>query len=484
MHAPVARLPSPQELEGAVRLALARARKNFADYRLLMRSTMLWNWWTEGVACELQQFYDDLVAGHRPILALMAPPQHGKSIAVTDFMTWVAGKNPDLKTIFGSYSDELGTKTNLALQRTLIHPRYAAVFPRTRIGIPGWECNTSHIEFAFHRGSFRNTTVKGGVNGMELNFGVIDDPVKGRREASSKQERDATWGWFTDDFLSRFAADAGLIIIMTRWHVDDLLGRAIDRFKGRVRVLKYEAIATEDEDFRKKGEPLFPALKPLDFLLERRAVLTDASWESLYQQSPYAVGGGQLPVDKMRPVPFLDKTKLVRSVRYWDKAGTDERDNDKAARTSGCLMHQMSDKTFVIGDITKGRWGALDREEKIEATSRADAAIYSSYEVYVEQEPGSGGKESAEATVRRLSGLSVYMDKVTGDKETRAEPFAAQVQGGNIGYVAGEWYYDWAEECESWPSGRFKDQVDSAAGAFNKLTGDGGIETWVKLGMM
>ena len=81
-----------------------------------------------------------------------------------------------------------------------------------------------------------------------------------------------------------------------------------------------------------------------------------------------------------------------------------------------------------------------------------------------------------------LSGLSAYADRVTGDKVTRAEPFAAQVQNGSVGLISGDWYYAWIEECESWPNGKFKDQVDSAAGAFNKLTADGDLSVWIKMG--
>jgi hypothetical protein len=78
---------------------------------------------------------------------------------------------------------------------------------------------------------------------MELHLGVIDEPVKGRAEANSRLVRDHTWNWFADDFLSRFAANSAMLIIMTRWHVDDLLGRYIERFKKNVRVLRYPAIA-------------------------------------------------------------------------------------------------------------------------------------------------------------------------------------------------------------------------------------------------
>jgi predicted phage terminase large subunit-like protein len=88
----------------------------------------------------------------------------------------------------------------------------------------------------------------------------------------------------------------------------------------------------------------------------------------------------------------------------------------------------------------------------------------------IEQEPGSGGKESAEATIRNLAGFTVIADKVTGSKEVRAEPFAAQVQGGNVSLVAGRWVNNFLDEAEAWPRGRTLDQIDAAAMAFAHLT--------------
>ncbi len=191
--------------------------------------------------------------------------------------------------------------------------------------MPGWQCNNSLIEYAGFKGSFHNTTVNGAINGMELHLGIIDDPVKGRQEASSKLVRDRTWNWFSDDFMTRFDKDAGMLVIMTRYHVDDLLGRMLERHKGRVKVLRYPAIAEQDTNRRKKGEALFPELKPVDFLLERKKVMTQASWEAQYQQNPIVVGGGILPIEKLRVLPVWNKSDAQLSVRYWDKAGTEGR---------------------------------------------------------------------------------------------------------------------------------------------------------------
>jgi predicted phage terminase large subunit-like protein len=134
----------------------------------------------------------------------------------------------------------------------------------------------------------------------------------------------------------------------------------------------------------------------------------------------------------------------------------------------------MRNKTYVIGHVVRGRWGALEREEQIKAWAQIDRDAWGwGYEIYVEQEPGSGGKESAEATIRELRGFRVFGDRVTGSKEVRAEPFAAQVQGGNVRLLAGPWQGDLLAELEAFPNGKYKDQVDACSGAFAKLTGDG-----------
>jgi hypothetical protein len=160
-------------------------QSDFGQFRQYIRPRMLWGWWTEEAARRLTRFYEDFAAGKRPKLALMAPPQTGKSWMVTDFIAWCAGKNPDKKTIFGSFSDDLGIRTNSDLQHIFTGDRFRRAFPDTRIAVQNtildrWKRNSSLIEFVDHDGSFRNTTVAGQINGMELHLGVIDDPVKVR----------------------------------------------------------------------------------------------------------------------------------------------------------------------------------------------------------------------------------------------------------------------------------------------------------------
>jgi hypothetical protein len=366
---------SPADVALAVEQAACEARENFWAFRRYIRSNMLWDWCVEKVSIELHMFHRDMVAGKRPTLVLMMPPQHGKTIAVEDLIAWLAGRRPDWKVIYSSYSDELGVQRNLNLQRTMQSPRYRGIF-NTRIGSPGFQMNSSVIEYVGHTGSFINTTVGGSITGLGLNVGVLDDPVKGRAEANSKTVRDRTWAWFVDDFMTRFADLSGLIILMTRWHVDDLLGRFLKK-NPNVRIVRFPAIAETDEPHRRAGEALFPELKPLDFLLERKKIMSNASWEAEYQQNPIVTGGGIFPIEKLSIMPVFDPSQIAGTVRAWDKAGTA---GGEGAYTAGVLMHKMRDNTFVIGDVARGRWSALDRERVIKQLSERDQQFLRQYD--------------------------------------------------------------------------------------------------------
>jgi|KBSSwiStaDraftv2_1062776.scaffolds.fasta_scaffold81054_2 predicted phage terminase large subunit-like protein len=462
----------------------ALARKDFWTYRCMVRPNLIEGWWQQEVADNLTTFWYDLKAGKRPKLVLGAPPQHGKSDTMKDFCCWVAGKDPDSKTLFASYADELGMSCNLHMQRMMATPAYRAIFPKTRLyGGEGGEGSghrrrtTTFLEFVGRNGSFRNTTINGKINGFGLDLGVIDDPIKGRAEAQSTVIRDKTWNWLSDDFFNRFSDRAGMVMIQTRWHVDDPTGRWLDRFPN-TRVLNFKAIADRNELYRDKGEALFPEHKSLEFLLERKKLLSEASWEALFQQSPYVVGGGMFPIERLHAVPMLDRSNVRRSVRYWDKAGTE----DEGAHTAGVLMHLLMDGRYIIEHVVRGQWNALDREQRIKFWAEHDRANLAAgtYEVGVEQEPGSGGKESAEASIRMLAGFRAFADKVTGDKVIRAEPFSAQVQNGNVWLVAGGWHHDFLEEMESFPFGKAKDQIDAAAGAFNRITAGAGYNLFAE----
>ena len=452
-------------------LAHIEARHSFYAFRCYVRGKDFHRgWWVKEVADHLQHFYMRFMQGERPKLILMAPPQHGKSFTVTDFIAWVAGKNPQLKALFTSYSDDLGIGVNLVLQRLLDSDEYKAVFgqrlPDGGRAVEGVR-NSSYLEYVGGKGSFRNTTVNGQVTGKGLDFGFIDDPIKGRAEANSLIIRDKTWSWLTDDFFTRFSDHAALLMTLTRWHLDDPAGRFLLRFP-ETEILEYPAIAEEDEPHRRKGEALFPEFKSLEFLEERRRGLSQASWVSLYQQKPIIAGGGMFPIEKFHLVAAApDKTQVAKAVRYWDKAATEM----GGAYSAGVKMLKLKDGRFIVTDVRRAQLSALDREKLILQTAKLDRAENGpNLMTVIEQEPGSGGKESAESSVRMLAGFKVEADKVTDAKHVRADPYAAQVQAGNVSVLEAPWNREFLNEHEVFPNGPYVDMVDAASGAFMKLT--------------
>lgn len=469
---------SQSDLNLLTALAEAESRECFYSYRQYMRPKMMLGWFQRLVAAGLQEFWDDYLAGERPILIICSPPQHGKSEQVTDFVSWYSGLAPNTKTIFGSYSDTLGIRSNRELQRAFDSPKYQGIFD-TRINTENVVTlsdkprrNQSLIEFAGAdiEGYFRNTTVEGSVTGESLDIGIVDDPIKGAKEARSEIKRNSVWSWTTDDFMSRFSDLAGMIMILTRWHLDDPAGRLLEEYPN-AKILSFPALADAgaelmDCDPRKpgSGDPLFPELKSKEFLMMRKQLYTKQSFSSIYQQTPVVYGGGMFEQDKFG---YLDNApspgEISHSVRYWDKAGT----ADGGCFTAGVLMHRLKDGRCCVEDVQRGQWSALDREKRIKTTAEADGT---SVDQWVEQEPGSGGKESAESTIRTLIGFRAYADKVSGSKELRAEPYAAQQQGGNILLVRGPWNRSFINEHCEFPNGKFLDQVDSAAGSFAKIT--------------
>ena len=161
--------------------------------------------------------------------------------------------------------------------------------------------------------------------------------------------------------------------------------------------------------------------------------------------------------------------------RYWDKAGTQDGGDWSAGVLVGRWQIGVTPTgeglfNYVVADVTRGQWSALARERVIAQKADADSRLGQFVQMWVEQEPGSGGKESAEMTVMKLAGYTIRVDRVTGSKLVRASPLSVQVEAGNVYYVVGGWNEEWLAEHHRF-NGKtgWMDQVDASSGAFNKL---------------
>jgi predicted phage terminase large subunit-like protein len=182
-------------------------------------------------------------------------------------------------------------------------------------------------------------------------------------------------------------------------------------------------------------------------------------------QDPIPLGGGMFKVDNVSVVLHPPQPHEIQElVRYWDKAATEGGDG---AFTAGVKMAKLKDKSFIVLDVKRGRWSTEKREQIIRQTAEADGRRC---RIGIEQEPGSGGKESADATIKNLSGYMAHKDRPTGDKAQRADPYSVQVNVGNVKILQGAWNADYLEELKNFPQSTYKDQTDASSGAFATLT--------------
>ena len=284
---------SPETYGTHQEIQIEMARRDFLQYRKLISPKLIMGWFHIEICNALEDFYEQFISNQKPILILQAPPQQWKNRAVISFISWLSGKLPDNETFYTAFSDRLGIRANLRLQRTYDSEIYKKIFPNLRIASPehkdskGFTRNRNLIEYVGREGLFRNTTINGAITGETIGLGIVDDPMKGRKESNSVTVRESSWDWLTDDFFTRFTEQAGLLMFLTRWHLDDPAGRLIVNMPG-VRVLNFPAIAEkgiQDSGARHReiGESLFPEHKSLEFLLKRKALMTSHNWVSLYQ---------------------------------------------------------------------------------------------------------------------------------------------------------------------------------------------------------
>lgn len=384
---------------------------------------------------------------------IFMPPRHGKSEMTTvRYAVWRLERDPELKVIIGAYSQTLANTFSRKARR-IASQRLTLTSER----MDSWETNQG--------GGVRAVGVGAGITGQGGDLIIIDDPVKNRKEANSETYRETVWEWYTDDLYTRLEPDAAMILIMTRWHEDDLAGRILaseDAHEWTVISLPAEA-EEKDPLGRKVGEALCPDRYDLEALGNRKRVLRN-SYYALFQQRPLPAEGGMFKshwFEAVREFPRKD----TQYCRYWDKAGT----ADDGAYTVGVLMAKSRDNVFYVVDVVRGQWSSLQREQVIKQTAIEDRNLYGNNTVWVEQEPGSGGKESAEATIRNLAGFTIRAERVTGSKEARAEPYAAQAEAGNVKLIQGDWNQVYKSELAAFPFGTYADQVDASSGAFNKL---------------
>lgn len=269
------------------------ARRYFKDFVLYTKPDYQFNWHHESICEKLQAF----ARGKIKKLMLFVPPQHGKSeLATRRLPAFMLGLNPDAKIAICSYSATIASSFNRDIQRVIDDIPYSDVFPETTLNANSainpskntFLRNSETFEVIGHTGFVKTVGVGGSLTGTPVDIGIIDDPFKDREEAMSDTIREKVYNWYTDVFSTRLHNDSQQLIIMTRWHQDDLAGRVLKK-DNDWEVIVYPAIKQKEDprDPRQIGEALWPAKHSLERLLKIEQD-TPITFNSLYQQEPKA----------------------------------------------------------------------------------------------------------------------------------------------------------------------------------------------------
>lgn len=358
-------------LEIQKNLACEKARTDFYVFRQIARNIhqphipFISSPFVKETARAFQSFYLKSLNGESPILMLQTPVQHGKSIMVIDFMAWLLGVSPNARVVFASFSKRLGVRANLALQRLLTHPTYLQCFPKSGIAEgkgTGKARNQEFLELLGGQGSFRNTTVGGQINGETFDVGIIDDVIKGRKEATSplltRRQRD----WYFGNFKTRLQnKHSGQIIIGTPWEKQDLLAtiKESNENSQNFTFLRFPAIATEDETltggWRKEGQALIPNLKDVDYLIQMQESIDNRTWQSLWQCNPVIEGGDVFAVQELQyySQETLATLYFMQVFITMDTAEKEKEHNDFSVM---CLWGATKQGDLYLLDMHRGKW--------------------------------------------------------------------------------------------------------------------------------
>lgn len=407
-----------------------------------------------------------------PYVMILEPPRHGKSSLVSRrFPAWYLGLFPNRDVILASYEGDFAAEWGRKARDTLEEwgPKLFGVSVRQDSSA------ASRWQLEGYEGGMRTAGVGGAITGRGGHLLILDDPVKNAEHAVSEVYRQKSWDWWLSTFWTRREPGAVVVVVMTMWHPDDLGNRILARSPGW-RVVRLPAIAEESDPEKGRlpdllgripGEALWPERFPAEALEQIRREIGEHWWAALYQQRAVPRQGGMFERQWFEIVEASPAD--AQRVRYWDKAATEKRGTNDPDWTVGLKLVRTPSGIWYVEDVRRTRSASLEVERLIAQTLRLDGTPVP---MWLEQEPGSSGKDVIAYYVRSYPGWTIEGHQPAGDKVLRADPVAAQAKAGNIKLVRGSWNQAFLDELEQFPFGAHDDQVDALSGAFARLVQD------------
>jgi predicted phage terminase large subunit-like protein len=384
---------------------------------------------------------------------LLMPPGSAKSTyASLLFPAWWLARHPTTSVITASHTARLAEHFGRGV-RTLLSEHAPRLNIRLRhdsraAGRFLTECGGEYFAIGVH----------GAVTGRRADLALIDDPIRSRMDAESPAARERLWNWYRTELVTRLKPNAKTVLVMTRWHTDDLAGRLIQQ--GGWKVLRLPALAESFDPLdREPGEALWPEWEDSQALLEKQATLGERGFAALFQQAPQADSGHLFDLSR---IPFVDALPAGVAVRAWDLAGVGEGNGDPDW-TAGVKLLRDEAGRYVVEDVCRVRKPSAEINTVVLDVANQDGE---SVLIALPKDPGQAGLYQISVLTAALAGFRVLSSPETGSKMLRAEGVASQIAVGNVRLKRGSWNTAFLEELSTFPRGKKDDQVDALSRAF------------------
>tara|TARA_R110000803_G_scaffold79057_1_gene144438 strand:+ start:3959 stop:5485 length:1527 start_codon:yes stop_codon:yes gene_type:complete len=449
-------------------------------------------WIHQEICQKLEQFEKDVVAKKSPRLMLFMPPRHGKSeLASTQFPAWFLGRNPTKEIISCSYSASLAMSFSRKVRELLRDPSYQSVFPKT---ILGKDSQSTENWLTTEGGGFLAAGVGGPITGRGAHCLIIDDPVKNRIDAESATEREKVWDWYSSTAYTRLAPGGGVLLILTRWHTDDLAGRLLNEMSHNRGddwdIIVYPAVAVHDEEYRNIGDPLHPQRYDKEALSKIKGALTARDWGALYQQNPSTEEGAILKRDLWNRWEDSVPPECDYIIQSYDTAyGQSETSDFSVITTWGLFkpeghmaLHSLNYEAhgehaqfsgesthIILLDAVRGRFPFPELKER-------------AHMLYNYWKPDSiivEAKASGQPLMQEMRRMGIPVQGFSpsrgNDKMARVHSVSDLFTSGYVWAPRNEWADDLVEELHRFPAGKHDDQVDSTTQALMRFRQGGFI---------
>jgi predicted phage terminase large subunit-like protein len=313
-------------------------------------------------------------------------------------------------------------------------------------------------------GEYFAAGVRGPITGRRADLILIDDPVKSWAEAESETLRDGLYDWYRAELTARLKPGGRIVLIMTRWHEDDLAGRLLAAEPAWT-CLKLPAIAGDaDAMGRRPGEVLWPEWQDAAAMQRRRVEVGERAFAAMYQQDPRPPEAALFKARNVRVV--AEAPDCVRTVRAWDLAASLPGAGRNPDYTVGLKLGMTAQNGLIVLDVIRLQASPAQVEARILAAAKADgmATILA-----LPQDPGQAGAAQIAMLSRSLTGFHIVATPETGAKITRAMPAATQVDAGNLSLLAAPWNENFLAELSAFPDSAKDDQVDALSRAVNTM---------------